>query len=109
VTPGVNYQKTMRKYQAYINGDNFLMMNQGNKEQMGFYATRWVEALSPKEAEIKAIELIMNDQDLIGAIHNKDNDPPKLFVEEIAELDSFEGVNPPGSGYTFYPVEEKSN
>lgn len=29
-----------------------------------------------------------------------------IFVEEISELESFEGVQPPGAGYTFYPEDE---
>ena len=99
----------MNKYQVYINGENFLMMNEGSKKTMGFYTTRWVEALSPKEAEIKAIELIKNDQDLKAATCNEKHDQPMLYVEEITEIESFEGINPPGAGYSFYPETEKSN
>ncbi len=98
----------MRKYQIYINGENFLMMNEGSKILMGFYTTRWVEASSSEEAEMKAIKLIKNDQSLRRATLNEKEDPLMLYVEEISELENFEGVNPPGAGYTFYPDEKES-
>ena len=81
------------------------MVNDGKNTLMGFYTTRWVEASSPKEAEIVAIEMIKNDQELSEAIINEKDNPPMLYAEEILEIESFEGVNPPGTGYTFYPEE----
>lgn len=78
------------------------MTDDGTKTSMGFYTTRWVEASTPEEAEITAIELIKNDHELKAAIINEKDAPPMLYKENISEIENFEGVNPPGAGYTFY-------
>ncbi|MCB2183590.1 MAG: hypothetical protein KQH63_16265 [Desulfobulbaceae bacterium] len=95
----------MKKYQIQIQGKNFLVSQDGEKKTMGFYTTRWVEAFSPEEAETVAIELIKNDQELRETIINGKDNPPMLYAEKISEIHNFEGVDPPGSGYTFFPDE----
>jgi hypothetical protein len=52
------------------------------------------------------VKLVKNDDSLKSLVLNQQNDPPELYVEEVVELDSFEGINMPGQGYTFYPENE---
>ena len=58
-------------------------------------------------AEFKAVELIQNDNDLNQSLFNTHENPPMLYAEEITELESFEGINPPGGGYSFYHYDEE--
>ncbi len=96
----------MNKYRVFIEGKNFLIEFDDKPKNTGFFTTRYVEAVDSAEAENKAIELIKNDSDLRSTILNEPNDPPKMYVEEIEELASFEGFEIPGTGYTFFEEEE---
>ena len=75
----------------------------GKPEKHGFFTTRFVEANDPEEAEKISINLIRNDTDLKAAVLNKQGDPPMIYLKEIDELEGFGDIEPPGSGYTFYP------
>ena len=92
----------MKKYQLFLNGRNFLINMEGKPQRHGFYTTRWVEAENPDDAELKAVENIKADSELKKCVLNDKDDPPMIYLEEIYELDSFNGVNPPGKGFSFY-------
>ena len=94
----------MKKYKLFIHGENFLL-NLDQSQKHGFYTTRFVEAENEGEAEEKAVGMLRNDSNLRDKVSNAVSDPPKMFVEKIVELNSFEGIDLPGTGYTFY-VEE---
>jgi hypothetical protein len=96
----------MNKYRILIEGKNFIINIEGKNNKLGFITTRWVEARTEAEAEKSAIELIRNDPQLKDTVLNKKDDQPMLYAEEIVEIKSFEGVNPPGAGYGFYPQED---
>jgi hypothetical protein len=74
---------------------------------MGFFTTRYVETESEELAEFKAVELIQNDEELYHEVLNTPENPPMLYAEEIDELESFEKVDPPGGGYSFYIEKEE--
>src|SRR5262249_24035175 len=95
----------MKKYKVFLNGRNFLMEADGQPKKMGFYTTRFVEAETPENAENIAVELVRNDAELRKAVKNEKPDPPTIYAEEIALLQSFEGILVPGTGYTFYEEE----
>ena len=80
--------------------------NYSTNNKCGFYTTRWVESTDPENAELKAVDLIRNDPDLKGAVLNERSDPPMIYLEQIHEIDTFDDVNPPGTGYSFY-IEDK--
>ena len=71
-------------------------------EKMGFYTTQYVEAENQGIAERKAVELIQNDEKLNQVVLNDPDNPPVLSAEKVLKLDSFEGVNHHGAGYSFY-------
>lgn len=96
----------MKKYRVFVRGENFLMRIEEQDQKLGFYTTVFVEALNEESAELKATELLWNDQRLIGSMLNTESDSPMIFVEEIEELESFDGLNLPRTGFAFYPDEK---
>lgn len=92
----------MKKYKVFVHGQNFLLNLHGKAEKVCFYATRFVEARDEHEAEEKAISILRNDPTLGDGVLNEKSDAPMLYVEEIAELESFESLILPGTGFSFY-------
>lgn len=90
------------KYRVRLNGANFLMNQDDKVCRLGFYTTRFVEAGTPEEAEKRAVQLVRDDGKLKAAVLNDKADPPMIYLEEIDELVSFDGIEPPGGGYTFF-------
>lgn len=76
---------------------------------MGFYTTRYVTAETRKLAEFKAVEHIQNDDKLNQVVLNAPDNPPLINAEEVLELESFEEINPPGTGYSFYRYNDDVN
>ena len=91
----------MKKYKVFIHGENFLIKFEGEIVPTGFYVTRLVEAKDEEEAELKAIEMVRKDKSIKNVKNSKD-DPPMLYVEELAEVESFGDLKPPGTGFIFY-------
>ena len=96
----------MKKYKVFVHGQNFLLNLDGKAEKVGFYTTRFVEANDDHEAEESAIATLRNDPTLRDGVLNEEFDSPMLYVEEIAELDSFDGLTLPGTGFSFYSGDE---
>lgn len=94
----------MRKYRVLINGENFLLNFDGRVQKMGFYTNRFVEADNPEDAEQVAIEMMRREDKLKQIVLNDQNDPPKLFVEEIAEVEQLETQQ----GLSFYSEDENN-
>lgn len=92
----------MNKYQVLLHGKNFFIENEGSVVKHGLFTTRFVEANNPEEAKIAAVSLIKNDTALVESVSRDASSEPMIYLEEICELESFEGVSAPGSGYTFY-------
>ncbi len=94
---------TLKKFQVRLHGENFLLARVGGAPRVfGFYTTRWVEAQDPEAAEIAAVELVRSDPALVGNVRNPRDNSPMIYLESLREIPSFEGVNPPGTGFTFY-------
>ena len=96
----------MKKYKVLVHGQNFLLDVDGKVKKVGFYTTRFLEANDDQEAEENAISTLRNDPTLRSGVLNEKSDAPMLYVEEIAELDSFEGLTLPGTGFSFYTRDE---
>lgn len=89
-----------------LNGVNYLLTIDGVERRSGFYVTRYVEADDPDQAEAMAVDLIRADQELMAMIRNSDQDPPKILLDEMYEIDSFEDLETFTPGYGFYFDEE---
>jgi hypothetical protein len=93
-------------YRCLIAGENFprQTVETGHTELMGFFTTRWVEAASPEEAELKALAMMrVEDTFKLPDGRPKPKDA-KVFFEEIIEVD---GPQTRG-GATWYAMDEKS-
>jgi hypothetical protein len=86
-----------------VRGENFLISLDDVDQKVGFFTTRYVEADDDESAELAAIDLLRNDPKLVKGVLNNRSDPPRMHVEEIEELESFEGLRMPGTGFAFYP------
>jgi hypothetical protein len=95
----------MKKYRLLIRGENFLINLEGTDQKFGFYTTAFVEGRDEEQAEQRAIELLRDDKEFRQSVLNDKSDTPMMFVEEIAELESFEGLNLPRTGFSFFPAE----
>lgn len=84
------------------------MKTDGQPKLMGFYTTRFLEADTPELAEDFAVQLIRRDAKLREAVINDKCDPPMIHAEEVVLLKTFDGIEPPGSGYTFFFYDEES-
>src|SRR3546814_17175149 len=79
----------MPLFRCIICGENFPGTLLGQEELVGFYTTRFVEADSPEQAEIMAIELLRNDPSLdVSSEHRTQS--AKVFFEDIDEVRSEE-------------------
>ena len=96
----------MKKYRVILNGRNFKIESDGKLQKVGFYTTRWVQAETPQAAELEAIDLVRQDSSLKVAIRNLSDDPPMIYLDALSQIESFDGISLPGSGYSFYQDED---
>ncbi|HLQ26020.1 MAG TPA: hypothetical protein VK138_09095 [Acidiferrobacterales bacterium] len=89
----------LKKYSVMVEGKNIHL----NRGQMGFFTTRRVEAISKREAEEIAIELIKQELETLGVLCNSIGDPPTFVIEKVDEVDSFGDFVTPGKGFTLFP------
>lgn len=87
-----------------LEGKNFPIKVEGKTQLWGFYTTRKVKAESPDEAEIKAVEMIRNDQELLSSLDHDNETEYKIFLDSMYELKWWNLLG--GSGYSFYVIEE---
>jgi hypothetical protein len=92
----------MNKYRVLINGKNLLFDVDGDRQKMGFYVTRFVEAETYAQAEQAALNLI-NQSDKLRGMLNSPADPPVFDVEEIDEVDSLADNK---IGFAFYREQQ---
>ncbi|MEO6183446.1 MAG: hypothetical protein ABIP76_10015 [Verrucomicrobiota bacterium] len=91
-----------------IHGENFLIRDAGAIQStlMGFFINAHLEAATVQDAETQAIELVRMSQNLRSTVVNTPENPPRMFVEEIAELTDLtdwpEDCAIPLSGFVFY-------
>mgnify|MGYP000728310311 CR=1 FL=1 len=100
----------MKKYQVKLKGENYLLSLNGEVEKFGFYATRFVKAESPFEAEKMAKIMVCHDADLRGCIVNEGNGPPLLKLEELEEINFFSFLlHKKNKGFSFYSEDESKD
>jgi hypothetical protein len=98
----------MNKYQILMNVDNILLLFDGKPRLMGYYQTVKVEAETPAQAELLAVEKIRNDEEIKAIwIQEKQKTPPRIIAEELYAVDEFdEAIQGDQTGRTFYPVKQ---
>ena len=100
----------MRKFSVKLRGQNFLVSIPDRGEtKCGFYTTRFVEAADEREAEFAAVDQLRARRSLRDAVRNPADDPPRIFLEDIAELSSFDGIESLDQGLAWYPEEPSAD
>ena len=92
----------MNKYRVLLNGRNFLLEMGDRVASHGLYTTRFVDANTPDEAELKAVNSIRKREDIKPMLRNGLDAPPMLFAEEIEEIETFEGIENLEQGIAWY-------
>jgi hypothetical protein len=90
-----------------LRGENFKVAMEGSAK-LGFFTTRFVEAATPDAAERIAVDMVRQDVHLHHVVRNAPADPPMIYLEDLAEIPSFDGYPVPGAGYSWFPDEVDS-
>jgi hypothetical protein len=85
-------------FKCFIEGENFPGALIGGDQPVGFYATRWVEAPSPDEAEVVALDALRREPVFDIPVEQRPKDA-RVYFTEIVETQGPEG---PNSGATWY-------
>jgi hypothetical protein len=97
----------MKKFKVKLHGENFLLNLDGKLKKVGFYATTFVKAENPQEAEKIAIILIHQNTNLRDTISNENTDRPTINLEEIKEINFLNYLAKKSTtGFTFYSEDE---
>ena len=97
----------MPYFKVLLDAQNFLISLNEKEELMGFFTTKWVEAANEEEAELKAVDLIKNDKELVDIVLNKERGleiVPMIYLEEINEISKSEMEDI--QGRTWYKMKE---
>ena len=98
----------MKTFEVKLHGKNFLLNFDGEPKNFGFYATKFVKAESPQEAEKIAIILIHQNPNLRDTILNNNTDRPTINMEEIKEVNFLKFfAKKSTTDFTFYPEDEE--
>lgn len=90
----------MPLYRCSICGENFPGDMLGESSPIGFYTTRFVNADSPEQAEMLALDLLRGEE-FFNIPAEKRSEDAKVFFEEIAEV-APDTERVPNSGFSFF-------
>lgn len=98
----------MKRFEVKLHGKNFLFNLDGELKKFGFYATKFVTAENPQEAEKIAIILIHQNPNLRDTVLNENADRPTINLEEIREVNSIKFFSKKSTtDFTFYLEDEE--
>jgi hypothetical protein len=98
----------MKRFKVKLHGKNFLLNLDGEPKKFGFYATRFVKAENPQEAEKIAVILTHQNPNLRKTVLNETDDRPKINLEEIKEVSFLKFfAKKSTTDFTFYPENEE--
>jgi hypothetical protein len=101
-------ENLMKRFEVKLHGKNFLLNLDGELKKFGFYATKFVKAENPQEAEKIAIILIRQNPNLRDTVLNENADRPTINLEEIKEINFLKFfAKKSTTGFTFYPEDEE--
>ena len=89
-----------------MKGRNFLINDNGKQNKHGFQQNVFVDADSPRQAELLAAATIWHDEELKNATLNPEDDPPAIQLDTIWELDILDDVSQVETRRTFF-IEKK--
>jgi len=80
-------ESIVKWYLVSLQGQNLHLNYKGDLAKYSFHTKRYVQADNGKQAEEKALDLIMEDPELHAIIQNEEDDLPTMTVENIQEVD----------------------
>lgn len=100
-------KSSWRYFGVHVHGRNFQLAWQDERgrdqtRRVGFYTTVHVKARNAQQAELRAVKILKGDKALLASVRNLRSDPPRMLVDDIVELESFEGLRVPRTGFAFY-------
>ena len=104
----VRKENLMKRFEVKLHGKNFLLNLDGELKKFGFYATKFVKAENPQEAEKMAIILIHQNPNLRDTALNENADRPTINLEEIKEVNLLRFfAKKSTTDFRFYPEDEE--
>ena len=98
----------MKRFKVKLLGKNFFLNLDGEPRKLGFYATRFVKAENPEEAEKIAVILTHQNPNLRNTVLNESDDRPKIHLEEIKEVSFLNFfAKKSTTDFTFYLEDEE--
>lgn len=97
-----------RKFVVLVEGNNLLASLGEAPGKFGFFTTRRVSARNEEEAIRVAVQHVKNELKEKNLCLNREEDQPKIRVESVSLVDSFGSDPVPGSGFSFFPMDEQS-
>ena len=94
----------MPLFRCFIRGENFPGKLVGKREPIGFYTTRFVDAQSPEQAEMLAVDLLRDDEDLEVPPEHRSQDA-RVYFEKIEEL-AADAERGPNRGFAFFSMDD---
>jgi hypothetical protein len=96
----------MKRFKVKLHGKNFLFNLDGELRKFGFYATKFVKAENPQEAEKISMILIRQNPKLRDTVFNEKADRPIINLEEIEEVSFLKFfAKKSTTDFTFYPED----
>ncbi len=77
----------MKWYLVSLHGQNLYLNYKGDLAKYSFHTKCYVQANDEREAEIEALQKIMDDRKFQSIVQNEDDDPPTMSVESLQEVD----------------------
>ncbi len=98
----------MKRFKVKLHGENFLLNLDGEFKKFGFYATRFVKAENPQQAEKIAVILTHQNPNLRNSVLNEHADRPAISLEEIKEVSFLKFfAKKSTTDFTFYPEDDE--
>jgi len=91
----------MKWFKCLVEGENFPGVLANSDELIGFFTTRFVEAETPEDAEMKVLANLKNEQSLQLPEGVSPPSNAKVYFEEIEEVLVSE-VPDVNAGFSFY-------
>ena len=92
----------LKGYKVLIEGRNLLVRIEGEKQKVGFYTTRIVEARNSSDAGKVAIDLILQNSLMKNELLNESNDAPIIDVDKVERIYDLDRLDEKPPGFSFY-------
>jgi hypothetical protein len=90
------------KYRVRVYGFDPASGQTAEGPRVGFWTTRYLEANDEAQAGDLAVRMVLSEERLAEVVKAEWRGQPVIRAEEVAEIESFDGIPTPGAGYTFF-------